>query len=124
MTGSSYLGNNGAHVITAVLDLSNIQTATTGLTTETPAGGFGLTVQPLGTAFQMPEAMTPWELGPKIHAALAIRQGRQQDDGGLTAKLAALKQRIVTAAANRTEEVPQTPLRDRGGFGWGWGGGF
>ena len=56
--------------------------------------------------------MEPWVLYPEIHAAIAVRTSRQQDTSDLQPKLAGLKQRIATATANRTEEVPQTPLRD------------
>lgn len=109
--------NNGSFPITVILTPDSVTTTNTASVSGVVSAATA-TLQPAGTAQFMPEAMTPWELGPKIHAALAIRQARQQDASGLDTKLAALKQRIVSAAANRTEEVPQSPLRD------GWGRGF
>jgi hypothetical protein len=114
VTGSVNTGNNGQHVITAVNDLNNIVTSNVGLVTETPGVPLanGVTVQPQNTALTFNVVMEPWYLYPEIHAAISIRTSRQQDTSDLQPKLAALKQRIMTATANRTEEVPQSPLRD------------
>lgn len=120
VSGASHAGNNGTFLITAVTDLSNVVTANaTTLVDEAFGGGVVITEQ---NPFNV--VMEPWILYAEIHAAITIRTGRQQDTSDLVPKLAALKQRISSATANRTEEVSQSPLRDSYGY-WGsrYGGG-
>lgn len=75
-------------------------------------GTVAVTNQPVGTVPSFNVVMEPWVLYPEVHASIAIRTSRQQDTSDLQPKLAGLKQRIASATANRTEEVPQSPLRD------------
>lgn len=117
VTGAANAANNGSFPIT-VLDAGNPSTI---ITVNNPASisegaGATATVQPQGTTNAFNVVMEPWVLYPEIHAAIAVRTSRQQDTSDLQPKLAGLKQRIATATANRTEEVPQSPLRDNQGW--------
>lgn len=118
IVSNSSNGNDGIYPIFAVNDSADI-TITGMLTAESGTGVTGI-VQPAGTTNAFNVVMEPWVLYPEVHAAIAIRTSRQQDTSDLQPKLAQLKQRIATATANRTEEVPQTPLRDS----MNWGGGY
>lgn len=72
---------------------------------------------------QLPAIFAPWALYLKTHAAIAIRQARQQPTDDLNVKLTGLKLRAQKMAANRTEEVQQAPISThRRGGQWGAGG--
>ena len=113
VSGATNAGNNGTFPITAVSGNTATTGTTAGLVNESFSGVVSISEQ---SAFNT--AMEPWILYPKVHASIAIRTSRQIEASDLTPKLALLKQRIETATANRTEEVPQSPLRD-GTNRWG-----
>jgi hypothetical protein len=70
----------------------------------------------------LPAALSPWLLYIKVHAAIAIRTGRQQDTSALESKLSQERGRVIALAQNRNEDVTQAPiLRGRRGR---YGGGF
>ncbi len=116
IANATHPANNGSFVITAVGSTTAV-TTTNSATVSEAGGSATATVQPAGTTNAFNVVMEPWVLYPEIHASIAIRTSRQQDTSDLQPKLAQLKQRIATATANRTEEVPQSPLRD--GQRWG-----
>jgi hypothetical protein len=114
VTGAINAVNNGTFQIVSVGGVNAVTVNNPASASEAP-GAIAVTWQgPLST-FNV--VMEPWYLYPEIHAAIAIRTSRQQDTSDLQPKLAALKQRIASATANRTEEVAQSPLRD--GQRWG-----
>lgn len=122
ITGAATSANNGSYLILLVTDGNNITTANLGSVSELAFTSV-VVVQPAGTTNAFNTAMEPWVLYPEVHAAISIRTSRQQDTSDLQPKLAQLKQRIATATANRTEEVPQSPLRDNTRWAnWYYGG--
>lgn len=63
----------------------------------------------------LPARFVPWQLFLKVHAAVAIVQGRKQPmPDGLETKLEQQRQRAVKLSANRTEGVTQAPIQRRG----------
>lgn len=120
LSGST-AGNNGTFPIASVADNNDI--IVTGTTFVEIGAGLAVVIQPQGTTSAFNVVMEPWVLYPEVHAAITIRTGRQQDTSDLVPKLAALKQRISSATANRTEEVAQSPLRDSYGYWGSWYGG-
>ena len=120
IAGATTPANNGTYTILGLVDVNNINTSNLSSVSEV-AGAATVIDQPAGTTNIFNTAMEPWVLYPEIHAAVQIRTSRQQDTADLVGKLAALKQRIESATANRTEEVPQTPLRDNPGYPYGYG---
>ena len=71
----------------------------------------------------LPVVMNPWVVYLKTHAAITIQSARQQSTTDLQVKLAGLKERIVKAAANRTEEPTRALVIPRR-TGWNRGGGY
>ena len=123
VTGSPNPGNNGAHVITAVLDLSNIQTSPTGLVNETTGAGFAMTVQLPNTLYALPQIMNPWVQYIKTQACITVRNKRGMPVDSFEARLQVQKDRIETVLSSRKDEPTQPPmLRGRGGM-WGQGDG-
>ena len=120
VTGATSSANNGSFTILIVTDGNNITTSNLSSVSELAFSSV-VVVQPQGTTNAFNVVMEPWVLYPEIHAAVQIRTSRQQDSADLVGKLAALKQRIESATANRTEEVGQSPLRDNPGYPYGYG---
>jgi len=82
-----------------------------------------ITATQAGTRDTVPQLMTPWVLYIKLHASIAVREGRELETAALERKLEALKLRVAKSAMNRTEDVSQAPInrhrRRRGGsLGW------
>ena len=66
----------------------------------------------------LPVSLVPWQLFLKVHAAIAIVQGRKQPmPDGLQAKLEQQRARAVKLSANRSEGVTQAPIT-RGTRSW------
>jgi hypothetical protein len=124
-TGAVNPSNNGTFVIT--------EDATGGITVKTagavglvaenlPSLTFSATVQPYQTISVLPQVMSPWVLYLKIHAAIAIKESRNQVVTDLERKLTAQTARIVAMAKQRSEGKTQAPItnwrRRRGPLGY------
>jgi hypothetical protein len=73
-----------------------------------------------GERSTLPVALSPWALFIKVHAAIAVRQGRQQDTSELDGKLERERLRANSMAQTRSEDVTQAPItRQRNRYG-GW----
>lgn len=59
----------------------------------------------------LPARLVPWQLFLKVHAAIAICQGRKQPTADLQLKLDQQHERAVKMSKNRTEGVTQAPLQ-------------
>lgn len=97
------VGTNTTWLLTAFSGAVDVVVQTYGLSTTTAA---------------LPTRLMPWQLFIKVHAAIAIRQGRQQPTGDLVEKMAEQRKRVTAASANRTEGVTQAPLQRRTGGRW------
>jgi hypothetical protein len=116
-----------AYLITSYIDESTVIVAAT----DTPliAENFGspttLFATKQGTRDTLPQVLSPWALYIKIHASIAIQEGRGQGDGTLERKLEGLKKRVGAMVMNRTEDVRQAPItHNRRRHGAGGGGGW
>ncbi len=69
---------------------------------------------------ELPSYMDSWDAYIKVHASIAIREGRQMDCSDLERKFAIQKARVQKAVAQRTERVTQAPIT-KNQYGWSRG---
>lgn len=115
-------GNNGTYLISVVVDSANV-TVPAVLNSESSTG-VTATILPPNTTNSIDPISDPWFLYPEVHASIAIRTARRFPADDLRTKLANLLQRVEAITSNRSEEVPQSPLREirpyRDGYLVGW----
>ncbi len=86
-----------------------------------PTGTGTYTYTPNGTVSTLPAVITPYSQFLKLHASIAIRQGREKDETDLVQKLTKYSAQMTSNITNRAEEPEQPPLTRRTGDFVGWG---
>ena len=104
-------GNNGTFLITAVTSSTVIVTGTaTGLVDETFATSVLVSYQPGGTANQLDDIMVIWNKYLSVGAAMELLGIEESDESPAGRELAAIRQRVLNMAANRTSEPECAPI--------------
>ncbi len=104
-------GNNGTFLITAVTSSTVIITGTaTGLVDETFATSVLVSYQAGGTSNQLDDIMVIWNKYLSVGAAMELLGIEESDESASGREMAAIRQRVLNMAANRTSEPECAPI--------------